>query len=371
MSKILLFDKGGRKERIELIKKKKAPQDFFQSIDYLRSKKFDIEHLTSSIKYKRNLIYILGKFIEQFFSKISNVGLRPLQVFHFRKKINSSDIVVSLTDGFSLSLGFYYAFFDKKNKIKIAGAFHKLSDFDDKLLPILKKLYFYIFKTILKRINYIIFYGEADRLNSIKYFNLPKNKTFNIKFGVDTLFWIPNKKNNYLSKYIFSIGQDPARDYQTLLKVKTKKKLHIHTILLDPIESKNLRITNGRYGSYKNNFSDMKIRELYQDAFAVIIPLKDVFQPSGYSVTLQAMACGKPVVLTKTKGLWAPKIFKNLKNCILVSPEAPKEIEDSIKILENNKKIYQSICKESRKTAEKYFSLMEANKSTLKIFKKF
>ena len=51
MSKILLFDKGGRKERIELIKKKKAPQDFFQSIDYLRSKKFDIEHLTSSIKY--------------------------------------------------------------------------------------------------------------------------------------------------------------------------------------------------------------------------------------------------------------------------------------------------------------------------------
>ena len=142
MSKILLFDKGGRKERIELIKKKKAPQDFFQSIDYLRSKKFDIEHLTSSIKYKRNLIYILGRFIEQFFSKITNVGLRPLQVFHFRKKINSSDIVVSLTDGFSLSLGFYYAFFDKKNKIKIAGAFHKLSDFDDKLLPIIKKLYF-------------------------------------------------------------------------------------------------------------------------------------------------------------------------------------------------------------------------------------
>ena len=74
----------------------------------------------------------------------------------------------------------------------------------------------------------------------------------------------------------------------------------------------------------------MKIRELYQDAFAVVVPLKDVFQPSGYSVTLQAMACGK-LVLTKTKGLWAPKIFKNLKNCILVSPGKPKEIEDSIK----------------------------------------
>ena len=59
--------------------------------------------------------------------------------------------------------------------------------------------------------------------------------------------------------------------------------------------------------------SQMKIRELYQDAFAIIIPLKDVFQPSGYSVTLQAMACGKPVVLTKTKGLWAQKYLKTLK----------------------------------------------------------
>ena len=44
--------------------------------------------------------------------------------------------------------------------------------------------------------------------------------------------------------------------------------------------------------------------------------LKNVFQPSGYSVTLQAMACGKPVILTKTRGLWAPEIFVNFKNCI-------------------------------------------------------
>ncbi len=371
MSKILVFDKGGRKERINLIKKNKAPRDFLQGIDFLKINNFDIDHLSSSIKYKRKIPYYLGKYLEQIFSMISDIGIRPLSVFQFRKKINKAKYVVSLTDGFSISLGFYYYFFDKRNKIKLVGAFHKLSDYNKKLPSIFKEFYYQIFKRILKRLDYIIFYGPADRENSINHFNLDRNKTFMIKFGVDTKFWHPNNKNNFYSDYLFSIGQDPSRDFQTLLKVKTNKKLHIHTSLLDPVNKKYLKITNGIYNNTRNSFSDLKIRKLYQDSFAVIVPLKNVFQPSGYSVTLQAMACGKPVILTLTKGLWAPKLFRNFENCILVSPNNPIEIEEAIKKLENEPKIYKSISKEACKTVEKYFSLKVANESTLKIFKMF
>ena len=55
MPNILVFDKGGRKERIKLINQNKAPKDFLQGIEFLKSQNFDIEHLTSSIKYKSNL----------------------------------------------------------------------------------------------------------------------------------------------------------------------------------------------------------------------------------------------------------------------------------------------------------------------------
>ena len=130
MAKILVFDKGGRKEREELINIKKAPRDFLQGIDYLKLNGFDIENISSSEKYEKNIIYTIGRIFEQFFSKISNIGIRPISVFRLRKKINKSDYAVSLTDGFSLSLGFYYSFFDPKSKIKLAGAFHKLSDFN-------------------------------------------------------------------------------------------------------------------------------------------------------------------------------------------------------------------------------------------------
>ena len=371
MPRFLVFDKGGRKEREKLVKNNEAPKDFFQSVDFLQSKGFNIKHLSSSNRYDKNLFYFFGKIIEEFFCRISNIGIRPLSVYQFKKTINNSDYVVSLTDGFSLSLAFYYSFIDTRNQIKLVGAFHKLSDYDNKLPNIFKKFYFKLFSKILKRLDFMIFYGNADRLNSINSFNIKKEKTFLIKFGVDTEFWEPNRKDNFNSNYLFSIGQDPARDFNTLLKVSTKKKIHIHTTLLQMSNNKNFKITNGSYHKKKNSLSDVQVKKLYQDSFAVIVPLKDVFQPSGYSVTLQAMACGKPVILTKTKGIWAPEIFENLRNCILVNPGDAKSIENAIKILENDKKTYEYISKEARKTALERFSLINANHSTLEIFEKF
>ena len=370
MKKGIVFDKGGRKERLELIKNNEAPKDFLQGIDLLSKNGFNLIHLSSSIKYPEEVIYQIGSFFEKIISRVSNVGIRPFSVYQFRNEINKSDYTVSLTDGFSLSLGFYYSFIDKKNKIKLGGAFHRLSDFDSKLPFFLKKLYYQIFLRILRRLDYIIFFGNSDRVNSINEFKIPEEKTYILKFGVDTNFWIKSKINAFYSDYIFSIGQDPARDFSTLIKVKTKKKIHIHTSLLRPKNDKKLIITNGSYHNYRNSLSDIEIRTLYQNAFAIVVPLKDVFQPSGYSVTLQAMSCGKPVILSKTKGLWAPEYFNNFENCILVSPGKKREIENAINILEEDKFLYEKICTKARETVENYFSLVISNNSTLELFKK-
>ena len=43
MTNIIVFDKGGRKERINLMKLKKAPRDFLQGLDYARSKGYEIK----------------------------------------------------------------------------------------------------------------------------------------------------------------------------------------------------------------------------------------------------------------------------------------------------------------------------------------
>ena len=371
MKKILVFDKGGRKERIKLMKAKKAPKDFLQSIDFLNANGYKIKHLSSTKSYRKNLVFKICSLIEKIQAKISNIGIRPLSVYQFSKQISEVDYVVSLTDGFSMSLGFYYTFFERKNSIKLVGAFHKLSDYDRKIPTILKGIYYKIILNILNRLDYIAFYGSADRDNSISHFNLSREKTHIIKFGVDCNFWIPREKISFESEFLFSIGQDPSRDFETLLKVKTKKRIHIHTSILPKRNDQKFLITSGTYHEPKNSLTDLEVRKLYQDSFAILVPIKDVFQPSGYSVTLQALSCGKPVILTLTKGIWAPKIFNNLENCLLVKPYIEQEIEEAISLLENDLELYIKISKAARKTALKYFSLKQANITTLDLFNKF
>ena len=55
-------------------------------------------------------------------------------------------------------------------------------------------------------------------------------------------------------------------------------------------------------------------------AAVVVVPVKDVPQPSGQSVTLQASACARPVVLTRTRGLWDPDGLRDGDNVLLVPP---------------------------------------------------
>ena len=130
-------------------------------------------------------------------------------------------------------------------------------------------------------------------------------------------------------EYFFSIGQDPSRDFDTLVKTKKKYKLKIHTDLSIKCVRENVVFSKGNF--YKNGLTDLDLRKLYQKSIAVIIPLKDVYQPSGYSVALQAMSCGKTVIITKNKGFWAPDIFKNYINCIFVRP---KDINDLNKAMQ-------------------------------------
>ena len=95
--------------------------------------------------------------------------------------------------------------------------------------------------------------------------------------------------------------------------IVTRRKVNV------PEGANHVRIATGDFfGS--DSMSDQQVRDVYNKACAIVVPLKDVWQPSGYSVTLQAMSCGRPVILTKTRGLWSPNMLVDGENCLLVPP---------------------------------------------------
>ena len=76
--------------------------------------------------------------------------------------------------------------------------------------------------------------------------------------------------------------------------------------------------------------TDADVRRAFRSAAAVVVPVEDVPQPSGQSVTLQASACARPVVLTRTRGLWDPDGLRDGGNVLLVPPADPAALATAV-----------------------------------------
>ena len=182
-------------------------------------------------------------------------------------------------------------------------------------------------------------------------------KTSLFRFGVDIDFW----KNKITKEEIdvLSVGSDLNRNYSIYNKMNINFNLTIITRLKTKGLNKNIKILSGSKNDPK--LSNLELRDYYNSAKIISIPVKETLQPSGQSVALQAMACGKPVIMTKIRGLWDNTILKDMKNIIFVPPNDPKELQRAIDLLLNNRKLREEIALEARKTAVNFFSLNRMN----------
>mgnify|MGYP001600219369 CR=1 FL=1 len=137
------------------------------------------------------------------------------------------------------------------------------------------------------------------------------------QFGVDTSFWSPDGSMD--GGYILSVGNDARRDYELLAEAARRIPERFVVVTSRKIEGgvpPNVEIRKGDW--HAETLSDEELRSLYRGASLVALPLKDSAQHSGQSVCLQAMACGKPVVLTDTRGLWSRDMMRDGENVVLV-----------------------------------------------------
>lgn len=144
-----------------------------------------------------------------------------------------------------------------------------------------------------------------------------------VPFGVDTAFWSPGPSEGGATAYALTVGNDVHRDYETLCRAWTADlpTLKAVTSMVLPALPSNVEHIQGDWRSA--TLSDAEIRALYRGALFVVVPLKQTLQPSGQSVCLQAMACGKAVVITDIDGLWDREFLRHGETCLLVPPGAP------------------------------------------------
>ena len=137
-------------------------------------------------------------------------------------------------------------------------------------------------------------------------------------FGIDLDYWTP-APDAARSDEILSIGNDRARDYQTLLAAWRPEFPRLTIITSLPITSDKSNVVIERGDWRGASISDDDLRERFRRARFIVTPVRETLQPSGQSATLQAMACGRPTIMSANQGLWDPHLM-TADLCTLVPP---------------------------------------------------
>ncbi len=369
--KILYIFTGGRKKRWNKINSGEIPSEFFFGAYELNKKGYEIDILELEEIKKLNKPGRLKKYINSFFKKLTGLSTDKEIFKNSLDQLNQYDHIIASNDFIALSLLPWI----KKRKIKppvIFFAMGQLANTENENLNWLKnKIGKAVYKKLIKNSELGIFLGRGE-FNLAQSLVKDKNKIHFLPFAVDTKFWQPNK-NIEEENYIFSIGNDKARNWEMAIKLAQRmpeekfKFISKSEILSQAKLPSNLEHING--GDWKNYIlTDEEIKKFYQKCKIVIIPIKETFQPSGQSVCLQAMSCGKPVIISQYKGFWEPE--KNKNNIHLIFSE--NNIDNfckNIKKLNKNKDLREKIGKNARNLTTKEYDMNSFAKKLLKLIK--
>lgn len=169
-----------------------------------------------------------------------------------------------------------------------------------------------------------------------------------LTFGVDTDFWAP--VNGMGKNFIFSVGADPNRDFETLLAANIDSPI----VLCTPQERVKCLSIPQNVSVVQGSYSD--VRKWFHEAKVVVIPIMDTIRPSGQGCILQAMSTGKAVITTSTQGRWTDKLIDG-ENCILVPPADPDALRQAIAKVYNDSALSAKIGHNARKTVLEHFTL--------------
>ena len=156
---------------------------------------------------------------------------------------------------------------------------------------------------VIPRVECVVVYGRVQIGHLAREYGESVNVSFLYHRG-DTDFYRPPDSPSVLTNpYIFSIGLDESRDFDTLaaaarrcrdeLGVTHRFVLHTTRAVADP----------GVLEVHRDPVSYPRLRQLYQDASLVVLPLRDRLHPGGINTLLEAMAIGRPIVVSGSRGI--------------------------------------------------------------------
>lgn len=346
---IVFLYSEGRLRRLESVRSGRSASEFFYGSEQL----LRAGYCVSLIELRKDSA---GGFRRQLLDLASSMGWLPnkthgwlvlgaRQVLH---ELNQHDVVIATTTGLAFSVALWKAW--GLVKPEIVGIHCGILNVQPNRCQRIQVRF------LLRRMWSVVL-GEAELEPIKRMFGVGDDRIKVNPFGVDTDFWTPDDSVAD-EGYLLSVGNDPRRDYELLRRVAARLRRRVIVISRRRIHGALPPNFEQRSGSWHEEIlTDEELRDMYRKAALVVIPLKDTLQPSGQSACLQAMACGKAVVLTSTRGLWSRTLITDGENIALVPPGDEEALKNRIEALLHDPDRGRSLGRRARATVVAHFAI--------------
>jgi hypothetical protein len=343
MPSIVYLFRGGRAELLHRIAGGVAPREFLYGYDAFAEAGWQTSFAESApgdSRWVRPLMRPIDNVVSAFLG--TSVAASNTAV-HW-ERIRQADLLLSTTDGNTFPLVALKRMGLLRGKVMAItqGLYESARELETRAAGAWRLR---MLASLLADVSQLVVLGVGDEdavRRRFGAFRLPPIEV--VQFGADVTFWTPADVPS--TDAILSVGSDHLRDFPTLLRAAGELPLRIVTRLELPASLLTSQtIVDG-------NIDDLALRRLYQECRFVVVPIKNERRDSGHSVTLQAMACGKTVILSDTPGLWDRKFMRDGETCRLVPPENPEALRKVIRELWDDPPRAERIGRRARRLIE-------------------
>lgn len=224
---------------------------------------------------------------------------------------------------------------------------HDIGHYTETLRGWKKVVYKYLFWIFpLRKVKAITTISSFTKEQLIKHFNVPANKITVIPNPINPAFtFIDQKKNE--RPVILQIGAGQNKNIEKL--IDAAKGLNVKLLLIRPLDAALVETLTSSHISFefRSNLSEIELVQAYADAD--IIYFASTYEGFGLPI-LEGMATGRPVITSNISPL------KDIadENAVLVDPSDAGAIRAAIKMLIENREVYQRYQQKGIKHVELY-----------------
>lgn len=231
------------------------------------------------------------------------------------KKFSDFNLYLSASEKSAIPLSFLMSALKENAPHILIG--HHLSS--------IPKTHLYRYWNFREHVSHVICVSKAQAEFAVNKLEIPNSNVDFIYDKVDHQFFRPDHLEN--GDYILAIGQE-QRDYKTLLKAIDGTGIRLVIVASSPWSRFNLEVKEKPNITIVSKIPYTELRDLYNRARLVLVPLFENNYGAGLNTLLEAMATAKPLIITRTTGI--ENYVKDAETGIFSSPENSVELRDHI-----------------------------------------